>query len=66
MNDILLNWRKISKRIPRGRSFGQDRLPTKEEIKKILAYPDRRVKPTALLMLSSGLRIGAFDYLGTY
>ena len=63
MNDILLNWRKISKRIPRGRSFGQDRLPTKEEIKKILAYPDRRVKPTALLMLSSGLRIGAFDYL---
>jgi len=23
MNDIILNWKKISKRIPRGRSYGQ-------------------------------------------
>lgn len=63
MNDVLLNWKKISKRIPRGRSYGQDRIPTLEEIKLVLTYPDRRIKPVALLMLSSGIRLGAFDYL---
>ncbi len=63
MNDIILNWKKISKRIPRGRSFAQDRIPTLEEIKLILAYPDRRTKLVALTMLSSGVRLGAFDYL---
>jgi integrase len=63
MNDIILNWKKISKRIPRGRSYGQDRTPSLEEVKQILAYPDRRVKPVALTMLSSGVRLGAFDYL---
>jgi hypothetical protein len=63
MNDILLNWKKISKRVPRGRSFGQDRTPSLEEVKQILAYPDRRIRPVALTMLSSGVRLGAFDYL---
>lgn len=63
MNDILLNWKKISKRIPRGRSYGQDRVPTVDEVKQILGYPDRRTKLAALLMLSSGIRLGAFDYL---
>ena len=33
MNDILLNWRKISKRIPE-EDFGRT-VPTKEEMKKI-------------------------------
>ncbi len=63
MNDISLNWKKIGRRIPHGRSYGQDRIPTVDEVKRILAYPDRRVKPAVLLMLSSGIRIGAFDYL---
>jgi hypothetical protein len=63
MNDILLNWKKIAKRIPRGRSYGQDRVPTADEIKQVVGYPDRRIKPAALLMLSSGIRLGSFDYL---
>ncbi len=30
MNDILLNWKKITERIPRERSYDQDRVPTVE------------------------------------
>ena len=63
MNDITLNWKKISRRIPRGRSYGQDRIPTVEEVRQILNYPDRRIKPAVLLMLSSGMRLGSFDFL---
>jgi hypothetical protein len=62
-NDVLLNWRKISKRIPKGKSYGNDRLPKVDEIKGILSYTDRRIKPVILTMVSSGIRVGAWDYL---
>jgi integrase len=62
-NDILLNWKKISRRIPNGRHAADDRIPTLEEIKKLLAYPDRRVRIAVLIMLSSGCRIGALSDL---
>jgi len=62
-NDINLNWKKISRRIPKGRHYANDRTPSIEEIKLILSYPDRRIKPVVLIMASCGCRIGAFDYL---
>ena len=62
-NDVILNWKKISRRIPHGRKFANDRIPTMDEIRKTLSYPDRRIRPAVLIMLSSGGRVGMFDHL---
>jgi integrase len=63
-NGINLQWKRISKRfVPKGGNIGKDRIPTIEEIKQILKHPDRRVKPLVLVTLSSGIRIGAWQYL---
>jgi hypothetical protein len=59
----LINWKLITRGMPRGRQAAIDRAPTIEEIQKLVEYPDRRIKPIVYTMISSGVRIGAWDYL---
>ena len=63
MNDLSLSWKKISRGSPIGRRAANDRAPTIEEIQKLVEYPNRRIKPIIYTMASSGIRIGAWDYL---
>ena len=63
MNDIVLNWVKITKGLPKVKYYSDDRAPTIVEIRKLLEYPDRRLKPLIYTMASSGIRIGAWDHL---
>ena len=63
MADISIPWEKITRGIPKGRRYADDRASTSEEIKKMCEYPDRRIKPLIYTMVSSGIRVGAWDYL---
>jgi integrase len=59
----IVNWKKVARGMPRARKFALDRIPTMEEIRKLCEYPDRRIKAVIYTMASSGIRVGAFNYL---
>jgi integrase len=61
--DIVVQWKKVTRGLPKGRQVANDRAPTIEEIQKLVEYPDRRIKPIVYTMVSSGVRIGAWDLL---
>jgi hypothetical protein len=63
MADMAIPWKKITRGLPKGKKYADDRIPTLEEIRKIVEYPDRRIKSIVYTMSSSGIRIGAWDYL---
>lgn len=64
MNEINVFWKKISKGLPVAVQASDDRPPTIEEILELIKdYPDRRLKVIVLIMVSSGIRIGAWNYL---
>jgi integrase len=63
MADIIIAWKKITRGLPRGKKYADDRIPTLEELKQLVDYPDRRIKAIVYTMASSGIRVGAWDYL---
>ena len=63
VTDVIIPWKKITRGLPKGKMYADDRAPTLEEIQKIIEYPDRRMKPIVYTMASSGIRVGAWDYL---
>jgi len=63
MNRMNIAWDILSRSLPKVKQHANDRIPTIEEIKKLMEYPDRRIKPIVLLLLSTGIRVGAWDYM---
>lgn len=61
--DIDIPWKKLLRGMPRERKYANDRAPKLEEIIRISEYPDRRIKSIIYTMVSSGMRLGAWDYL---
>jgi hypothetical protein len=55
MADLQIPWAKITRGLPRGKRFADDRAPTLQEIRKIVEYPDRRTKPVVCTMVSTGI-----------
>jgi hypothetical protein len=51
------------KRASKGERYADDRASTIELIRKIVEYPDRRIKPIVYVMIVSGIRARAWDYL---
>jgi integrase len=56
MADLPIAWKKITRGLPKGRQYANDRIPTLEELTKLLEYPDRRIKAIVCTMASSGMR----------
>lgn len=63
MADIPIAWKKITRGLPRGKRYADDRIPTLEELTQLIEYPDRRIKAIVYTMASSGIRVGAWDYV---
>lgn len=64
MSDLRPNWKRLDKILPpRRRKASKGSAPSKEIIRTLCSYPDRRIKPIILSMTSAGLRVGAWDFL---
>jgi integrase len=58
-----INWEELSQHMPKAKKIGRDRSPSVEEIRQLLGHCTPRLRCVILIMCSSGIRIGAFDYL---
>lgn len=61
--EVEVSWRRVKKALPRARFVASDRAPTLEEIRRVLNWCRGRSCVMVLVMVSSGIRIGAFQHL---
>jgi site-specific recombinase XerD len=59
MNDIVFNWKKISSYLPENIRVNKDRAYTIEEVQTMLTKCDERMRLVILLLVSTGVRLGA-------
>ena len=63
-NDIdTSKWTKYLRGLPRGKTAADDIIPDREDIIKVVKYPDRRLKPLVYAMASGGFRFGVWESL---
>lgn len=63
MNDVTLNWRKIRRLMPPVKRFADDRVPTRQELLRIIEAADIRGRALTLTFISAGIREGAIPLL---
>ncbi len=63
MNDVVLNWKKVSNYLGENTKIFKDRAYTTEEIQRLLTKADERGRVVVLLLASTGMRIGAVSGL---
>lgn len=65
MNDLdaAINWKRVSRGLPKTKLTANDRAPTMEEIRTLVEYPDRRIKALVYTMCASGIRLRSWQYL---
>jgi hypothetical protein len=56
---LQIAWAKIARGLPRAKRFADDRAPMLQEIRRIVEYPDRGIKPVVYMMASTGIRVDA-------
>jgi len=58
-----VNWQYINEFVPAAKKAGEDRAPTREEVRRIIDVADLRTKCLVLFLCSSGSRIGSVRWL---
>lgn len=63
MNDVVINWKKVSNYLGVNTKLFKDRAYSTEEIQQLLTKADERMRVVILLLSSTGMRIGAISGL---
>ena len=58
-----IDWEYVSETVPPSRKDAKDSTPTLDDIRKLLNLCSLRLKVVILMLLSTGMRLGAFNYL---
>lgn len=63
LEGVTIKWDKLTKGLPKGGNNAKYRAPTIEELRKLVEFPDFRMKTLVFVMISTGIRIGAWEHL---